>query len=253
MPTVARLSVTPVKGLALLHPEEVVLEAFGVAENRRFWLADSRGRLFSGLDHGPLVRIRPSYDSARDYLSMTFPDGSVVEGPVALAEAVETHFYGRIASGRIVVGPWADALSAYAGAGLRLVKADRPGDGCDVHAVTLVSDESVEELARRAGRDAVDGRRFRMLIALRGCEPHEEDTWTGRDVQVGEARLHVVGPVPRCATTTRDPSTGVRDLDTLRVIKGYRGLRDGKKIDFGVYAEVVAPGRIRLGDPAESL
>jgi uncharacterized protein len=57
--------------------------------------------------------------------------------------------------------------------------------------------------------------------------------------------------VPRCATTTRDPNTGRRDLDTLREIAAYRGKRDGKKIDFGVYAQVVRPGRIRLGDPVE--
>ena len=59
------------------------------------------------------------------------------------------------------------------------------------------------------------------------------------------------GPVPRCATTTRDPSTGQRDLDTLRAIAAYRGRRDGKDIDFGVYAQVVRPGRVRVGDAVE--
>ena len=55
----------------------------------------------------------------------------------------------------------------------------------------------------------------------------------------------------RCATTTRDPSTGERDLDTLRVIKEYRGLREGNNIDFGVYGDVEKPGRVRVGDPVE--
>jgi uncharacterized protein YcbX len=45
----------------------------------------------------------------------------------------------------------------------------------------------------------------------------------------------------------------VRDLDTLRVIKGYRGVRDGEAIDFGVYAAVEQPGRVRVGDPVEPL
>jgi hypothetical protein len=35
---------------------------------------------------------------------------------------------------------------------------------------------------------------------------------------------------------------------TLHVIKAYRGLRDGHALDFGIYAEVVAPGRVALGD-----
>ena len=55
----------------------------------------------------------------------------------------------------------------------------------------------------------------------------------------------------RCRMTTRNPDTGVRDFDTLRAIKDYRGLRNGKSIDFGVYADVVQPGVIRVGDPVE--
>ena len=51
--------------------------------------------------------------------------------------------------------------------------------------------------------------------------------------------------------TTRNPETGVKDFDTLKEIKSYRGLREGKSIDFGVYADVVTPGTIRVGDPVE--
>jgi uncharacterized protein YcbX len=92
-----------------------------------------------------------------------------------------------------------------------------------------------------------------MLVEIVGCSPHEEDSWAGRRVRVGEALLEVGGPVPRCATTTRDPSTGVRDFDTLREIAAYRGRRDGHDIDFGVYARVLEPGVARLGDPVEPL
>ena len=58
---------------------------------------------------------------------------------------------------------------------------------------------------------------------------------------------------PRCAITTQDPDTGVRDLDTLRTIIAYRGLRDDKHADFGVLGDVVQPGTIRLGDPVAVL
>jgi uncharacterized protein YcbX len=68
-------------------------------------------------------------------------------------------------------------------------------------------------------------------------------------MRIGEAVVRVGGPVPRCATTTRSPETGIRDLDTLHAIKAYRGLRDGKNIDFGVYGDVERPGRVRVGDP----
>jgi uncharacterized protein YcbX len=250
MPSVSCFSITPVKGLALLHPDEVHLGAEGVAENRRFFLVDERGRLFSGLRYGALVRVVPSFDAAEDRLALAFPDGEVVEGAVEVGDHVETDFYDRPVRSRLVVGPWSDALSAYVGKPLRLVKTNRPGDACDVHKLTLVSDASVVELGRRAGRENPDGRRFRMLIGLAGCEPHEEDTWNGRALRMGEASVRVLGPVPRCATTEQSPATGERDLETLRIVKGYRGMR-GKQIDFGVYGEVEEPGRVRVGDSVE--
>ena len=70
----------------------------------------------------------------------------------------------------------------------------------------------------------------------------------GPELRLGQAVIQIGGPVSRCATTTRDPSTGERDFDSLRAIAAYRGKREGKKIDFGVYAQVVEPGRVRVGD-----
>ena len=90
-----------------------------------------------------------------------------------------------------------------------------------------------------------------MLLTLEGCEPHEEDTWEGCRFRVGSAVIRVIGKVPRCVVTTRDPDTGIRDFDSLKEIKAYRGLRDGKAIDFGVYADVEEPGVIHVGDSLE--
>ncbi|MGH3115302.1 MAG: MOSC domain-containing protein [Gaiellaceae bacterium] len=252
MRTVSRFSVTPVKGLALHHPEEATLDEHGVAANRRFYLVREDGRLFSGLQHGPLVRVRAEWDEEADRLALSFPDGTVVADEVRLGEPVKTDFWRRRdVPGRVVEGPWADALSTHASRRLCLVKADVPGAGVDIEPVTIVSEASVAELGRQAGRDAVDGRRFRMLIDVAGCSPHEEDSWAGRHVRSGAALLEVGGPVARCATTTRDPATGVRDFDALREIAAYRGRRDGHDIDFGVYARVLEPGRVRVGDAVE--
>ena len=60
------------------------------------------------------------------------------------------------------------------------------------------------------------------------------------------------GVVPRCAATTRDPGNGARDLPTVRMIKSYRGVQvteSGRGVHFGVYAEVVREGVLRVGDP----
>jgi MOSC domain-containing protein len=254
MATVSWLSIAPVKGLALVHPNEIELERTGVADNRRFHLIDETGRQFGLLRHGRLVQVRPEYDSASDRLALRFPDGSSVAAEVALGEAVTTRLGERDVPGRLVEGPWSEAISAHAGRPLRLVKADRPGGAVDRGRgqVSLVSDASVEEIGRQGGREDVDARRFRMLLGVADCDPHEEDEWVQRHVQVGEAVVRLRGHVARCAITTQNPDTGVLDFDTLRTIKAYRGLRNGG-LDFGVFGEVVEPGRVRVGDPVEPL
>jgi uncharacterized protein YcbX len=248
---VAGISTTPVKSLGLVHPDEIELTAGGVAGNRRYFLVDGEGRLFGGTRHGPLVRVLPRIENGS--LTLRFPDGGEVAGEVELGDAVTTNFYGRPVEGRLVVGPWADALSDYARSHVRLVRAEHD-DAYDVEPATLLSLASCARLGQELGAE-IDPRRFRMLLMLDGCEPHEEDAWLDRAVRVGEAVLRVGGPVPRCAVTTQDPATGVRSLDTLGAIKAYRGVRaaDGKSIDFGVYATVEQFGRVRVGDPVEPL
>jgi uncharacterized protein YcbX len=149
----------------------------------------------------------------------------------------------------MVIGPWADALSDLVGRNVRLRRADDPGGGFDDSAVSLLSDASVAKLAKQSGEKAVDGRRFRMLVHVAGTKPHQEDEWIGREVAIGETVVRVTKHDSRCRMTTRNPDTGVKDFDTLKQIRAYRGLRDGKNIDFGVYADVVTPGTIRVGDP----
>ncbi len=70
---------------------------------------------------------------------------------------------------------------------------------------------------------------------------------------VGGATLRITLQDARCAMTTHDPDTGETDLDTLRTLIAYRGLRDGKYADFGVLGDVVTPGTIRLGDEVRVL
>lgn len=255
MPAVSWLSLAPVKGLGLVPASEIALEPFGVLENRRFYVADARGRLVNGLEHSALFQVRPAYDTHGETLALRFPDGTTAEAHVELGEQVTTDLYRRPVQGRVVVGPFAEALSAFSGEPLTLVQTDEPGVAVDRARgpVSIVSDESVQELARKAGRDHVDAGRFRMLIGIRGVAPHEEDEWIGRNVRLGEAIVRPLEQVARCAITTRDPATGERDLDTLRVIKEYRGVRGTKYLDFGVYGAVVEPGRVRVGDPVEPL
>jgi uncharacterized protein len=253
MPTVARLSIAPVKALALEEPEQVRLEPFGVVGNRVFHLVDAHGDRVSGPKHGRLMQVRSSYDVSSERLSLAFPDGSAVEGDAArLDGSVVSDFWGRTVPARVVEGPFGPALSEWYGSPLRLVRSSRPGDAADVEPLSLMSTASAEALSRWAGDDprVLDTRRFRLNIELAGCEPFEEDTWDGRSMRIGEAVIRVGGPIPRCAVTTYDPETGERDFGTLKAIKEVRGATADAKLNFGVYASVVEPGIVRVGDTA---
>jgi hypothetical protein len=90
-----------------------------------------------------------------------------------------------------------------------------------------------------------------MLVGFTGVDPYTEDTWNGQELRIGSTHLRVRGAVPRCNATTRDPDTGVRDVKTLRLIEEHRGQTPndfGIGLNMGVYADVVTPGTIAVGD-----
>lgn len=249
----ARINLTALKGTALTHPASCMLAEHGLVGNRRFHLVDDRGRLFGASDHGSLVRIRADHDPAAGLLTLTFPDGRVVIGPAGdHGPAVVTDFYGRPVPGHLVEGPLAEALTDVIGRPVRLVRTDRPGDGSDVHRLSVMSTESVRDLGARSGRPDLDGRRFRIDLEVEGGVPFQEDAWRDRRLAVGDAIIGVLGPIPRCVVTTLDPATGVKDFDTLKRIAEFRPLMtEPRGVPFGMYAEVIRPATIHAGDPVE--
>jgi uncharacterized protein YcbX len=253
--SVVSIAVAPVKGLALAARDAVDLSPAGVAGDRRFYLVDETGHLINQKRAPALATVHAQVTDGR--IGLRFPDGSLVEDEVRLGEPVTTSFYGRPVSGRLVEGPWSVALTEHTGSTLRLVRAEREGDGVDRGGgagVTIVSTASLAALAEAAGLDALDGRRFRMLLTVDGLEPHGEDAWLGLRLRAGAAVVEPLGNVGRCAVTTRDPDTGVRDLETLDLIEAYRGgLETTEPLPFGIWGRVVEPGRVAVGDPVEPL
>ncbi len=249
---VVRISIAPVKALGLVHPEAVELGRDGVAGDRRFWLVDADGRLVNNRKFGRLMQVRPTWDEAGRRLRLDFPDGSAVSSVVELGEAVDVELHHDPHPSRRVIGPWEEAISAYAGAPLRLLwsetgAADRLAHG---GGVSLVSRGSLERLQAELGvADPIDGRRFRMLFEIDGVAAHAEDEWIGERVGVGDAQIELGGDVGRCVITTLDPDRGTRDLDTLGALARYRREGRAEPLPFGVYGAVVVPGRVRVGDP----
>lgn len=262
---VVRINTTPVKGTALSQVERVTLGPAGVHANRRFHFIDARGAMINGKRAGELVRLRSDYDVEANRLSLTLPDGRRIEDRVrASGETATTDFYGRPVHGSVVEGPWADAVSEFAGLALRLVHISADITGTDVHPVTLISRATMDHVRRVADGPAERWEdRFRMLFELDGLEPYEEDRWIDRSVVIGDATVRVIGPVPRCVVTTHDPASGARSFDTLGALRRARGEReqalstptahlpDGGRLLLGVYAVVESHGAVWRGCPAK--
>jgi hypothetical protein len=120
--------------------------------------------------------------------------------------------------------------------------------------LTIVSLASVEELGGRGGYEGeLDPMRFRCNLELEGATPFEEETWDGQRVRIGGAVVRIAGQIPRCAVTTHDPTTGLRDWNTLKQIASFRPLMATRQVPFGVYATVDEPGRVAVGDQVTQL
>ena len=120
------------------------------------------------------------------------------------------------------------------------LKLDRDQSRFDVLPVSLVTDGAVEALG-------IDRRRLRPNIVVGGIEGLAERDWVGFALRAGDAVLGVRQVRGRCVMTTFDPDTQEQDRSVLqRIVHEF----DGR---FALDCYVVRPGRVREGDPFESI
>lgn len=221
--TVHSLRRYPVKSMAGEALDAVELDARGLVGDRWYAVVDGEGHFASGKN----TRRFRRRDGVFSYAASTAADGGVVvSGP----------------GGRWPVGSAAlDAeLSAACGVPSRVLpEAEVPH--FDDGAVSLVGTATLAWCAERWDIDA-DPRRLRANLVVETDEPFVEETWVGRRVAVGEAELRVVQRIERCRTIDlpQDGATAVGRW--LRPLGHERDLR------VAVYADVVAPGTVRVGD-----
>ena len=250
---VTALRASPVKGFPQASVGTLELVAEGIVEDRRFVIfqPDDLKALY-GAELRVLAGARAEWDPGARSLTLRFADGEAVSAVVDEGEELTAYGYGpRPIPGRVVNGVLAGALSERVGKQLKLL-AVPPSVGA-IKAATIVSASSVRRVAEELGSAALDPRRFKMNIEIDGVEAHAEDGWDGRDVGIGGTVVRIAGQVPRCVLTTLDPDTLARDADTLRAILAYRAPMAGGEPPFGMYATVVEPGRVAVGDPVEPL
>jgi uncharacterized protein YcbX len=84
-----------------------------------------------------------------------------------------------------------------------------------------------------------------MSVTIAGAPAWAEHGWGGHGVTLGEVMLRVIAPVPRCVVTTRNPESGATDARILHALARLRGKDD---VTFGVWCDIVQPGRVHVGD-----
>jgi len=114
--------------------------------------------------------------------------------------------------------------------------------------VSIINLASVTAVEAAAGAP-VNPLRFRGNLYVTGWPAWHEFSLLGRVLTVGEnAQLQVVKRIQRCAATDVDPETGIRDLSIPGTL-----LENFDHTDCGVYAEVIAPGPVAVGNTVGAL
>jgi uncharacterized protein YcbX len=107
--------------------------------------------------------------------------------------------------------------------------------------VSIINLASVRDLEARLGRP-VDPLRFRANLYVEGWPAWVENDWTGRTMQVGQARAEVLKPIVRCAATHVDPVTAERDIELVKALFDHYG-----HMFCGIYLKVEEGGTVAEG------
>lgn len=108
--------------------------------------------------------------------------------------------------------------------------------------ISVLNLASVREVARVAGKP-IDPRRFRANIRIDAAEAWEEFKWLGRTICAGGKPLfRVAERITRCAATSVNPDTAVRDMNLPRLLDSAFTHED-----CGVYVSAIADMELKTG------
>jgi uncharacterized protein len=117
----------------------------------------------------------------------------------------------------------------------------------DLAVVHLLTTATIDHLRSLYPEGRFEVRRFRPNIVVATGPDQQgfvENDWIGHTVSIGDdVRLRITGPCPRCVMTTLPQGDLPKDARILRTAAQHN------QANVGVYADVIAGGTTRRGDP----
>ena len=234
--------------LALVHRETGKVAS---AKNPRQW----RGLLkLTATTSGIAVKI-------------TLPDGTVISSTVPGIDAVLSGLLGQPVTLTSTPPPGAtldradpeqvlrDGIDAQVLVEVPQIGAGSPeGTFFDFAPLHLITTSTLDRIAGLSPRGTVEPVRYRPNIVVRTTVPgFAENDWTERDLHIGrDLVLRIVSRTPRCAIPTLEHGDLPRDTNALRTLAASNRISSvdslGPQPCAGVYAQVLRPGRIQVGD-----
>jgi uncharacterized protein YcbX len=233
--------------LGLVHRETGKVAS---AKNPRLW----RGLLRLAAASGPDVKI-------------AFPDGTALASTDPGIHAALSEFLGQTVTLTGTPPPDATLDRADPEQVLRdgieapvRVEAGHLGDASpegtffDFAPLHLLTTSALERIAELSPRGTVELVRYRPNMVIRTTVPgFAENDWTGRELRIGkDLAVRVMARTPRCAIPTLEHGDLPRDVAALRVPAAHNRVSPldnlGPQPCAGVYAQVLRPGRVRVGD-----
>ena len=132
-----------------------------------------------------------------------------------------------------------------------------PGTFVDFAPLHLLTTATLDRIAELSPYRRAHLERYRPNVVIRTeAEGFPENDWLGRDLRVGDNLVvRVIAGTPRCAVPTLAHGALPRDTEALRVLARHNRVAPLAGLDpepcAGVYAEVLHPGRIRVGDAVQ--
>jgi uncharacterized protein YcbX len=271
--TVARLRRYPVKSMLGEDVHASAVSHHGLTRDRRLAVVSSAtGKVASAkyprLWRALLTLSAAVVDDAADAARITLPDGKTIWSTDADVDQILSALLGQPVTLSAAPPPGASMDRAIPEAVLRegvtaQVPAEiieigagaPPGTFVDFAPVHLLTTSTLDRIAELSPHRKAHAERYRPNLVIRTTGPgFTENDWLGRNLRIGdELILGVIARTPRCAVPTLVHGGLPRDAEALRVPARHNRVQPVEPGDAepcaGVYAEVLAPGRIQVGDP----